>query len=69
MLSVCALRTSRLKTMEQAAVNDVGQLVDTMVINREVSQLGGLGNVRINEIELAVCLRNYVVRQSHRRGW
>ncbi len=55
--------------MEQAAVKDVDKLVDTMVSNRKVYDLSGLGDVRINEIELAVCLRNYTVRQSHRHGW
>ena len=54
--------------MEQAAVKVVNQFIDTMVPNREGNQLGGLGNVRIDEVDLAVCLRNHIVRQSHRRG-
>jgi hypothetical protein len=55
--------------MKQTAVKDVDQLVDTMVSNRKVDDLGRLGGIGINEIELAVCLRNYVMRQSHRHGW
>ena len=55
--------------MEQTAIKDVNKLVDAMIPNGEVNDLGGLGNVGINQIELAVCLGNYIVRQSHRRGW
>ena len=55
--------------MEQAAVKEIDYLIDAMVSNRKFNQLGGLGNVRVDEVELAVCLRNCVVRQSHRRGW
>ena len=54
--------------MEQAAVKDIHKLINTMVANWEFNQLGGLGNVRIDEVELAVCLCNHIVRQSHRRG-
>ena len=31
--------------------------------------MGGLGNVRIDEVELVVCFRDHIVRQSDRRGW
>ena len=55
--------------MEQVSVKDVNQLIDTMVPNRKVDDMCGLGDVRIDEAELAVCLRNHIARQSHRRGW
>ena len=55
--------------MEQAAARDVDQFIDTIVPNREINQLGGLCGVRIDKAELTVRLRNYIVRQSHRRGW
>ncbi len=44
--------------MEQSTVKDVDKLFNTVVHDREVNKLGELGNVRINEIELAVCLRS-----------
>ena len=55
--------------MEQASVKDVEQLIDTMVSNRKVDDMCGLGGVRIDEVELAVYLRNHIVRQSHCNGW
>ncbi len=37
-----------------------------MVPDGEVNDLSGVGHVQIDEIELSVCLRTYVVPQSHR---
>ncbi len=40
--------------MEQSAVKDVDKFADAMVPDGEVNGLGGIGNVRIHEIELAI---------------
>jgi hypothetical protein len=48
--------------MEQFVVKDVDQLIDTMVPNREINQHGGIGNVRIDEVELAVCATDIRIR-------
>jgi hypothetical protein len=55
--------------MEQSAIKNVDKLVDAMIPDGEVNDLGGLGNAGINQVEFAVCLGNYIVCQSHRRGW
>ena len=67
--SVCVVRIRRFENMEQSAIKDVDKLVDAMIPDGEVNDLGGLGNVVINQVEFAVCLGNYILRQSHRRGW
>ena len=67
--SVCVVRISSFEPMEQAAIKDVNKLVDAVIPDGEVNDLGGLGNVGIHQIELAICLCNHIVRQSHRRGW
>ncbi len=59
----------RFEPMKQSAIKNVDKFVDVMALDGEVDDLSGLGNVGINQIELAVYMGDYIVRQSQRRGW
>ncbi len=65
--SFYVFRIGRFEPMEQSSIKDVDKLVDAMDPDGEVNDLGVLGIVEINQIEIAVCLGNSIVRQSHRR--
>jgi hypothetical protein len=63
------LRIDGFETMEQAAVQNIYKLVNTMISNWEINDLGGLGDVRIKELERPIGLRYNIVGQGHCHEW